>query len=102
MPIRFEELAVNISGSLDFRKIKEIFKGHGCQLDDSKREDVGESFLIVKSKRNLLAHGNISFSSCGSNYLLSELDKFQKDIVSYMEDVVYRTCNYIRNKKYRT
>ena len=102
MTIRIEELAVNISGSLDFRKIKEIFKGHGCQLDDSKREDVGESFLIVKSKRNLLAHGNISFSSCGSNYLLSELDKFQKDIVSYMEDVVYRTCNYIRNKKYRT
>lgn len=101
MPIHFEELAINISGSLDFRKIIDVFDKHGCTLDDSKRDDISESFLIVKNKRNLLAHGNISFSTCGSNYLLSNLDNYRNHIVSYMDDVVKKTCDYLVNKQYR-
>ena len=101
MPIFFESFAINISDSLDFRKIKEIFEKHGCILDLSKIELIGESLLIVKSKRNLLAHGNISFSVCGSNYLLSDLKKIQEHVIICMEHVVNRTCDYLLNQKYR-
>ena len=45
-----------------------------------KRIKVCNSFLVIKNKRNQLAHGSISFSACGSNYLLSELKKFKEDI----------------------
>ena len=101
MPIYFENLSINISGNLDFRKIKEIFEKHGCILDLSKRDLIGESLLIVKSKRNSLAHGDISFSTCGSNYLLSDLKKFQEHIIICMEDVVDKTYNFLKEKKYQ-
>lgn len=101
MRIHFKELAINISGSLDFRKINEVFEKHGCILDTSKKNIVGESFLIVKNRRNLLAHGNISFSDCGSIYLLSDLDRFRNHIVNYMDDIVIKTCDYLINKDYR-
>lgn len=32
MSITFESLVVNISGSLDFRKIQQVFSKHGCLL----------------------------------------------------------------------
>ncbi len=80
MAIRFENLAINISGSLDIRKIFEVFSKHGCKLDETNRDKYSNSFLIIKNKRNNLAHGNVSFSECGSNYLASDLEKFKKDI----------------------
>lgn len=101
MPIKFDTLAMNISGSLDFRKIQEVFSKHGCLLDTTSRETIANSFLVVKNKRNSLAHGNVSFSACGSNYLLSDLLKFKVHIVDYMGDVVERTNKYISNGKYR-
>ena len=101
MPIYFKNLAINISGSLDFKKIKEIFEQHGCILDLSKRDLIGASLLIVKNKRNFLAHGNISFSACGSNYLLSDLKKIQEHVIICLEDVVDKTNDYLLNKKYR-
>lgn len=101
MPIRFESLAINISGSLDFRKIQEVFLKHGCLLDNSSRETIAQSFLVVKNKRNLLAHGNVSFSECGAYYLLSDLQKYKEHIVDYMQDVVNKTCNYIASRAYK-
>ena len=101
MAIRFDNLAINISGSLDFRKIQEVFSKHGCLLDNSSRDTIAQSFLVVKNKRNLLAHGNISFSECGAHYLLSDLQKYKEHIVDYMQDVVNKTCDYIANKAYK-
>lgn len=101
MAIRFDSLAINISGSLDFRKIQEVFSKHGCLLDNSSRDTIAQSFLVVKNKRNLLAHGNISFSDCGAHYLLSDLQKYKEHIVDYMQDVVNKTCDYIANKAYK-
>ena len=101
-PIIFDGLAVNISGSLDYRKLLDVFSKHGCVLDDSKRLVIADSFLTVKNRRNLLAHGNISFSECGSNYLLSDLLKFKLDIVNYMEDIVKKINAFIISGLYGT
>lgn len=100
MSITFESLVVNISGSLDFRKIQEVFSKHGCLLNDNKREIIAPSFLVVKNKRNMLAHGNLSFSDCGSRYLISELLLFKQHIVDYMQEVVDITHDYIACKAY--
>lgn len=101
MSITFESLAVNISGSLDYRKIQEVFSKHGCLLNDSKREIIAPSFLAVKNKRNMLAHGNLSFSDCGSRYLISELLLFKQHIVDYMQEVVNKTHDYIARRAYK-
>lgn len=101
MSIRFENLAVNISGNLDIRRVIDVFSKHGCQLDETNREKYSESFLIVKNKRNNLAHGSVSFSECGSNYLVSDLEKFKDDILSGLQEVVTQVNEYIINKKYK-
>ena len=101
MPIHFSELAVNISGSLDYRKIQDVFSKHGCVLDDTKRLIVADSFLVVKNRRNQLAHGDISFSACGSNYMLSDLFKFKSDIVDYMAVLVAKTQEFIKSDLYK-
>ena len=101
MVIRFESIAINISGSLDIRKIIEVFSKHGCKLDETNREKYSNSFLVVKNKRNNLAHGNISYSECGSSYLVSDLHKFKDDILSGLHEVVIQAKEYISNKKYK-
>lgn len=99
--IRFENLAINISGSLDIRKIFEVFLKHGCKLDETNRDKYSNSFLVIKNKRNNLAHGNTSFSECGSNYMVSDLKKFKEDILDGMQEVVTQAKEYISNKKYK-
>lgn len=101
MKIQFDSLAVNISGSLDIRKIIEVFSKHGCNLDEANREKYSNSFLVVKNKRNNLAHGNISFSECGSNYLVSDLNRFKEHILDGMSEVVNQVKVFIDNKSYR-
>lgn len=103
MPLKvvFQTLAINTSGSIDIRKIYEAFEKHGCTITEDKREECGDSFLTVKSKRNLLAHGNISFSQCGSNYLFQDLDKMRKDITSFLPIVIEATKKFVEEKKYK-
>lgn len=100
MAIRFESHAINISGSLDMRKIIDVFSKHGCKLDETNRYKYSNSFLIVKNKRNNLAHGDVSFSECGSNYMISDLQKIKDDILKGMQEVVTQAKEYINNRSY--
>lgn len=99
--VLFESIAISISGSLDFRKIIEVFSKHGCSLDESNRTKYADSFLIVKNKRNSLAHGNISFSECGSFYMIRDLQKFKDDILRGLQEIVSQVREHISNRKYR-
>ena len=101
MKTKFAELAINISGSIDIRKIYDAFGKHGCIIDLDKREAYGNSFLVVKNKRNQLAHGNTSFSQCGSAYLLRDLEKIKQDIVAFITIVIEATKSFVEDKKYR-
>lgn len=103
MPMKavFQALAINTSGSIDIRKIYEAFEKHGCTIAEDKRENYGDSFLTVKSKRNRLAHGNESFSQCGSNYLYRDLDKMRKDITAFLPIVIERTKRFVEEKGYK-
>ena len=103
MPLKtvFEKLAINTSGSIDIKKIFEIFGGHGCIIPEDKRDECGYSFVVVKSKRNLLALGNVSFSQCGAIYLYSDLDKMKKNITWFLGEVIASTKKFVEDKKYK-
>lgn len=103
MPLKtiFTELAINTSGSIDIRKIYDTFGKHGCVIAVDKRDECGNSFLIVKSKRNLLAHGNVSFSQCGSGFLLRDLEKIRQDIVSFLAIVIEAAKRFVEDKSYK-
>ena len=99
--VDFEEMAINTSGSIDIRKIYEAFEKHGCAIDEDKRDECGNSFLTVKNKRNLLAHGNVSFSQCGASYTFSNLEKMRTDIITFLTIVIAVTKKFVEDKKYR-
>lgn len=101
LKVVFQAIAINTSGSIDIRKIYEAFEKHGCTIAEDKREDYGDSFLTVKSKRNRLAHGNESFSQCGSNYLYRDLDKMRKDITAFLPIVIETTKKFVEEKGYK-
>lgn len=101
LKVKFKELAINTSGSIDIRKIYDAFAKHGCTIVEDKRDECGRSFLTVKSKRNELAHGNISFSQCGSNYIFQNLDKMKEDILSFLGVVISTTKKFVEDKKYK-
>lgn len=103
MPLKtvFEKLAINTSGSIDIKKIYEAFADHGCAIPEEKREECGYSFVVVKNKRNLLAHGNVSFSQCGATYLYSDLDKMKTDITCFLGVVIEATKKFVEDKKYK-
>jgi len=97
----FNNLSINTSGSIDIKKIYESFGKHGCIIADDKREEYSNSFLVVKNKRNLLAHGNVSFSQCGGLYLYSNLEKMRDDISSFLQIVIESTKKFVEDKKYK-
>lgn len=97
----FNSLSINTSGSIDIKKIYESFGKHGCIIADDKREEYGSSFLKVKNKRNLLAHGNVSFSQCGGLYLFSNLEKMRNDISSFLRIVLESTKKFVKEKNIR-
>lgn len=97
----FDEIAINTSGSIDIRKIYDAFGKHGCAIAEEKREECANSFLTVKNKRNLLAHGNVSFSQCGASYTFPNLEKMRTDIITFLAIVIAATKKFVEDKKYK-
>ena len=97
----FETVAINTSGSIDIRKIYDAFEKHGCKIIEDKREECGLSFLTVKSKRNLLAHGNVSFSQCGAGYSFNDLVKMKGEITVFLGIVIEATKKFVDKKRYK-
>ncbi|MDQ6962669.1 MAG: MAE_28990/MAE_18760 family HEPN-like nuclease [Mariprofundaceae bacterium] len=74
----------NMSGNLDSKKVKDCMKRYGITLNTEK----GKKLVIVKNKRNNLAHGNVSFRECGRDLVTSELKEIKKDVIDFMRTVI--------------
>ncbi|MDY6993463.1 MAG: MAE_28990/MAE_18760 family HEPN-like nuclease [Pseudomonadota bacterium] len=61
----------------------------------------GSKLLTVKTQRNQLAHGNISFSECGRDHTFIELNNIKNEVINYLEDILNNIENYIDNKAYK-
>jgi len=67
-----------ISGNIDGRKIKEFSKAIGFSDTVDSAANDGHKLHLVKTQRNNLAHGQMSFCECGRNYSVSELNIAKK------------------------
>lgn len=85
-----------ISGNLDARKIKEIFRLYG--LPDLAMNC--DSMLKIKNKRNSLAHGNETFAQVGGTLTLQELINIKDEIKSFLQFLLTETEQYLNQKKY--
>jgi hypothetical protein len=85
------------SGDLDHRKIQEVFKNYGV-TGIIGRHSV--DMLKIKNTRNRLAHGEISYSDCCRNELVSETIVSVENSQKYLDTLISSVDIYINKKEY--
>jgi|GEM_PF-596702 hypothetical protein len=102
--IEFDTNTYNdISGNLDMRKINELTKSLGIDIELHKMQDkdrIANDFLSIKNKRNKLAHGEDSFSTIGSLLTFSDLRRYKDNVYVFLGTVINKFDDFIENKKY--
>lgn len=70
-----------------------------CRVKRPFRDGEG-ALQLIKTLRNNLAHGDMSFSECGENVTVNELKELKDVTVSYLSVVVERFSTYINEQKF--
>ncbi|CAA6821707.1 MAG: Unknown protein [uncultured Sulfurovum sp.] len=89
----------DISGNVDAREINKINMKYGAKILTQPSIST-QSLLTVKIQRNNLAHGDESFSECGRNYTLTELEEIKNESIDYMRFILNHIKEVIENKQY--
>jgi hypothetical protein len=97
--IRFDSTKV-ISGNIDGRKIREFSAKHGFSDRTHRNANNGNKLHQVKTQRNNLAHGNISFAECGRNYGVGQLRDTKKEVILYLRNILRNIKKYLDDRKY--
>jgi hypothetical protein len=89
-----------ISGNIDGRKIREFSAKHGFSDRTHRNANNGNKLYLVKTQRNNLAHGNISFAECGRNYGVGQLRDTKKEVILYLRNILRNIKKYLDDRKY--
>lgn len=95
--IILERDALDIKGNLDARKIKKICDAHKIRYH---LETDGISLEKIKSERNNLSHGDVSFSNCARDLSLGDLRIIMEDTFLFIEGILKGMKSYYDGKKY--
>lgn len=96
-----EGAALRFGGNLDAAKIREICSAHGIPHKTHRRTKGGEKLLVVKNRRNALAHGEVSFVECGRDYTVAELRVIKDESVLYLRSILRNIDRFTLNRTYR-
>jgi hypothetical protein len=94
--IVLDKSKLDFSGNLDAKKIRSIAADYGFGQPSIN----GDNLLVIKNKRNHLAHGDFSFSEIGKDYTVSELLDFKNQTFNFLNEVINNIESYITNKDY--
>ncbi|MEW5207854.1 MAE_28990/MAE_18760 family HEPN-like nuclease [Bacillus cereus] len=101
--ITLTEDDIHLSGNIDYRLIKELFKNHGLETPARHEHGskVGRGLSEIKSKRNTIAHGNISFIDSARDTSLLDLTVYKDEIIDYLRLLNQNVSSYIDQQNYR-
>lgn len=85
------------SGNLDASSIRDLLGKYGI---GRLGKTGGMELLVVKSKRNKLAHGEETFTSSCRGFTTGELEKITKSTCSFLDSVISLAQSYLSNKRY--
>ena len=88
---------LDAEGNLDARKIKNICDHHGIRYTLSAS---GDSLNTIKTKRNNLSHGDLSFSECGRDFTIEDLCQMMNETFTFLLDILKGMKEYEVKKKY--
>ena len=95
--IKFTKNILRISGNLDARVIRVLLNNHNITFTDLTDKP---KILIVKQKRNQLAHGEESFGDSARDYTVSDLEGFKDEVLNFIKAVLDTMKEYYDNKRY--
>ncbi|NEO33881.1 MAG: hypothetical protein F6K36_26395 [Symploca sp. SIO3C6] len=89
------------SGNLDAKKIKKTAEIYGFSYKtDYRQTGDGSHLFTIKTHRNNLAHGLISFKEVGKDVSADELLAIKKKVVCYLRQILQNIETYLANKEY--
>lgn len=90
------------SGNVDAREIKKVGDKYGFSYQtDAQFTKNGKKLLTVKSKRNDLAHGFISFKECGKDYPIEDIMETKSQVFAYLEQILQNITHFVDNEQYK-
>ena len=104
-----DNLDLGGGGNWDDEKIFNFFKRLGINISlqpeiaknvKIKRYDDMGSLQLVKSFRNKLAHGEISFIECGANLSFKELKELTESVFTYLEEIICQINRFIDERSH--
>jgi len=98
-PLIITKDAIDISGNLDARQIRKLLETHDIDLVETIPGDKLH-ILLVKTKRNALAHGEQSFDEAARDSSLEDLKNIKDEVFIFVDDVLKGMQNYYFEKKY--
>lgn len=96
-PLDLNKAMLNISGNLNAKQIKLICDRHKIRYTVIDDRMILEN---VKKKRNLLAHGDESFSHCARNLTISDLEDIKDTVINFLTGVLSGMEKYYEEKQY--
>lgn len=98
IPFKREEL---FSGNVDAKKIRETAAKYGFSSNStSPQARGGVGLLVIKTRRNDLAHGDYSFSEVGRDFPVPDLVDLKTEVVAYLTDIVTNIEQYVAREEY--
>lgn len=86
----------DFSGNLDYKQIRKLSEKYGIEFD-LKCEEIGS----IKSRRNKLAHGEISFEEQGRQDSIEYMIVLKDKAIDFLTQFLQAVDSYITNAKYR-
>lgn len=96
-PLQLNINPVGVGGNIDAKKIQTMCNDHGIYF---RTKALKESLLFIKEKRQILAHGQESFSDCARDVTLNDLEMYSSNIIEYVEAVVFAVNKFKKEKRY--
>ncbi|MEN9610612.1 MAG: hypothetical protein RLZZ628_1426 [Bacteroidota bacterium] len=89
------------SGNVDQIAIKDISLKYGfSNRTDAQKTDNGKKLETIRKRRNLLAHGFISFTDCGRERDITEMEELKNESLLYIEQILNNIDQFLKDKQY--
>jgi hypothetical protein len=98
-PLVITRDALDMSGNLDARQIRTLLDIHKISFSESGQSDKN-NILMVKNKRNALAHGDEAFEEAARELTIEDLESMKDEVFIFISDVLRGMTTYYNAKKY--
>ena len=99
--LRLDSRKLPISGNLDSEAVRLLCRKHGVPLKVSKWAKGGAELSTIKDQRNALAHGVKSFSECGRDYSVKDLQRISRQTRHFLEGFLKSVEKYSDKKSFK-